>query len=225
MTGVVIQARLGSTRLPGKVLLPIGSRPLLGHILDRLTRLAHPVTVVVATTVKPQDDPIEAYCRERGVAVFRGSEENVLKRYHDCALSHGFDQVVRLTADNPFVDVEELDRLIELQLTSGADYSAAVAGLPVGVGAEIFSWRALALSLERATLPHHFEHVNEYLLEHPAEFRLATLEVPPAKRAPARLTVDTEEDYRRAQFVVAHAQSDPVATPEAIALAARFRAP
>src|SRR6202012_5406881 len=99
----------GSTRLPGKVLRPINGKPLLGHVLDRAGRLDHPAIAVVATTVDLRDDPIFRFCRDRGAEVFRGDEANVLDRYHQCAKAYSFDQIVRLTADNPFTDIAELD--------------------------------------------------------------------------------------------------------------------
>src|SRR5437870_1778092 len=112
---------MGSSRLPGKVLRPINGTPLLGRILDRLDHLRHRATVVVATTVEARDDAIVSYCGQRGIRIFRGSENNVLDRYYQCAMTCGFEQVIRLTADNPFVDVEELDRLIDLHLSTQAD--------------------------------------------------------------------------------------------------------
>ena len=111
--GVIIQARMGSTRLPGKVLKPIAGKVLLDHVLGRLSLLAYPVKVVVATSDLPQDDAIVRHCQSRSVAVYRGSETDVLDRYYQCACENGFAHVVRLTADNPFTDVEELQRLIE----------------------------------------------------------------------------------------------------------------
>ena len=222
MIGAIIQARMGSNRLPGKILKQIGGKPLLEHILYRMSFLQHAAGIVVATTENPLDDPVEEFCRRNEVSFFRGSEENVLQRYCLAARAGGFSHVVRLTGDNPFVDIAELDRLIDLHLSANADYSSCVEGLPVGVGAEIFTFAALQDSLEHASAPHHFEHVNEYLLENKDRFRIACLEIPAAKRSSARLTVDTEGDYRRACFIAAHAVTDPVSCAEAVELAKRF---
>src|SRR5262245_45837810 len=131
---------MGSTRLPGKVLKPIGGMPLLAYIMTRVERLEHPVRTVIATSTSPRDDVLAAFCRERGFGCFRGSEENVLERYYRCAREYGFDQVARLTADNPFPDVEELDRLIDLHVASASDFSHSFEALPIGVGAEIFTF-------------------------------------------------------------------------------------
>lgn len=214
---------MGSTRLPGKVLLPIEGTPLLEHILGRLPRLAHKARVVVATSVSAKDDVLARFCREREVECFRGSEGNVLERYFSCARDLGFDQIVRLTADNPFTDIEELDRLIDLQLSGGSDFGHSFGVLPVGVGAEIFTFEAVARTFREGMLPHHLEHVDEYMLEHPEAFKTARLEVPVTKKRPdIRLTVDTEEDYRKACFIMQHASSPHPSTEEVISLCLRY---
>jgi spore coat polysaccharide biosynthesis protein SpsF len=214
---------MASTRLPGKVLRLIGRLPLLGHVVGRLRRLRHAAVVVLATGTDPLDDAIEKWCMQENVRCFRGSEEDVLDRYHQCAQSLGLDQIVRLTADNPFSDTEELDRLIEQHLRDGNDLTHSFASLPVGVGAEIFNLASLARSHREGHAPHHREHVDEYMLENPALFRTGRLEVPAAKRRPdVRLTVDTDEDYRRACFIAEHATGEWADTEEAIALCTRF---
>ncbi|MCA9482377.1 MAG: hypothetical protein KC553_01445 [Nitrospina sp.] len=213
---------MGSNRLPGKVLKSIGDRPLLAHVLDRLKKLYHPATVVVATSTEPADDQIEKFCKERGETCFRGSELNVLDRYYRAAVQYGMDPVVRLTADNPFVDVNELDRLLVLRTQAGAEYAHSFPSLPVGVGAEVFTFRALETSHREGHESHHLEHVNEFIQENPQRFPTSVLEVSPNKNRPeVRLTVDTLEDYRRACFVAENA-TFPVSTQEAIRLCSQF---
>lgn len=220
--GVVIQARMGSTRLPGKVLRPIAGRPLLAHVLGRLQNLQHTAIVVVATSALPQDEPIVAWCSEHGVECFRGDELDVLNRYLRCAEAYGFDQIVRLTADNPFTDIEELDRLIHLHLEQGFDYTHSFGRMPLGVGAEIFTFQALQRSHIEGLEPHHREHVNEYMQEHPELFASGHLRVPSAKMNPElRLTVDTEEDWKKACELAAHAADTWLNTEDAIALCSR----
>ncbi|MBC7946506.1 MAG: glycosyltransferase family protein [Chitinophagaceae bacterium] len=222
MTGVVIQARMGSTRLPGKVLKSLAGIAILEHIVHRASLVAQQVQIVVATTDQVQDNVILQFCRERNTKVFRGSENHVLERYVQCARHYSFDHVVRLTADNPFVDVEEIDRLILLHFESNSDYTSSFRNLPVGVGAEIFLFSALERSLKKGVLPHHVEHVNEYILEHPDEFTIAELTIPSAKKRPdTRLTVDTPEDFRKAAFICEQAPY-PVSTLEAIKLSEQF---
>lgn len=217
--GVIIQARMGSTRLPGKVLKSIAGRTLLDHVLGRLSLLAYPVKAVVATSNLPQDDVIEHHCQSRGVEVFRGSESDVLDRYYQCARENGFEHVVRLTADNPFTDMEELKRLIEQHLAQRNDYTQSFGNMPLGVGAEIFTFEALERSAREGHAPNHREHVNEYIQENPNLFKIGKLDVPAAKRHPSlRLTVDTEEDYQRACAVAGQASGRWVGTEEAIRL-------
>jgi spore coat polysaccharide biosynthesis protein SpsF len=214
---------MGSTRLPGKVLRPIAGTPLVEYIVGRLGRLRHPATVVIATTISGKDDVVAQHCQRIGVACYRGSEANVLERYCHCAREHRFSQIVRLTADNPFPDVEELDRLLDLHLATRSDFSHSFGSLPVGVGAEAFTAEALERSLVGASAPHHFEHVDEYMLEHPEQFKTATLAVAgPKNRPEVRLTVDTAEDYRRACFVAEHARGGYVDTEEAIRLCMQY---
>ena len=221
MTGIVIQARMGSTRLPGKVLMPIGRRKLLEHILERLNLLrVEDCKVVVATTLQEKDDPIVLFCRDRGVACFRGSENNVLERYWMCAQQYGFEDVVRLTADNPFIDVEELERLIAIHRAGGADYSYSYTELPVGIGVEILSGSALERCMQLAYKENYFEHVDDYIVEHMDQFHCCKLSMAPDKVHPeVRLTVDTVEDYQRACYIAEHASQDIFSTIEAIRLA------
>ena len=223
MTGIIIQARCGSTRLPGKILKVIHDRTLLDHILDRLKERKEKAVVVIATSTLPRDDAVEAFCRERGVLCFRGSESNVLSRYYECATQQGFDHIVRLTADNPFVDVEEVDRLIAYHIACGNEFTESFSRLPIGVGAEIFSYAALKEDRERASMPHHFEHVDEYVLENRDRFRTGTLQVAADKNRPeVRLTVDTQADYEKACYIAAHSKTGLPTTQEAIALCSQY---
>jgi len=220
--GIVIQARMGSTRLPGKVLRPIAGKPLLGHVVGRLARLRHPAFVVVATSTSPQDDAISGWCEGEGVKCFRGDELDVLDRYLRCAEAFGLDPVVRLTADNPFTDIEELDRLIDLREREGLAYAHSFGMMPLGVGAEVFTLAALKRSHAEGHLPHHREHVNEYMQEHPELFRSGILDVPAAKHAPdLRLTVDTEADWLRACKLADQSPDAWLDTEKALSLCSR----
>ena len=210
---------MGSTRLPGKVLLPIAGKALLDHVLGRLSPIADMVRVVVATSDLPKDDIIAQHCLSRGGAIFRGSETDVLDRYYKCARENHFEHVVRLTADNPFTDVYELQRLIEQHLTQHNDYTHSFGSMPLGVGAEIFSFAALEKSVMEGNASNHREHVNEYIQEHPGIFRIGVLEIPVVKCRPdLRLTVDAVEDYQRACTIAGHAPDRWIGTEEAIKL-------
>ena len=217
--GLVVQARMGSTRLPGKVLRPVGHLPLLGHVIGRLAMLSHPWPLIVATSTDARDEAIAQWCEQAGVATFRGSEHDVLDRYVQCARTSGFDHVVRLTADNPFTDIPELQRLVKHHLDGRFDYTHSFGMMPLGIGTEIFTRTALERSHEEALEPHHREHVNEYIQEHPEQFRIGVLDVPADKRAPElRLTVDTEADWRRADTLARQAEGRWLGTQEAITL-------
>lgn len=217
--GIVIQARMGSSRLPGKVLKPIAGRALLDHVLGRLKLLRNPAHVIVATSTEFGDDVISSFCERRGITCFRGSEADVLGRYAECARQWELEQIVRLTADNPFTDIEELDRLIDVHLLRGVDYSYSFGRLPIGVGAEIFSRYALDRSAREGLEPHHREHVNGYVHENPTIFSLVQLDIPGHKYHPElRLTVDTQEDYQRACSLAEKARTEWLTTEEAIDL-------
>lgn len=193
--GIILQARIGSTRLPGKVLMPFGNTTLLGWILARLKEL--PWQVIVATSNQVQDNQIEFQCKNSGVECFRGSEKDVLDRYYQCALQFNYNHVVRLTGDNPFPDTEELLRMVDQHLEYGADYTHNIGKLPVGVGAEIFSFAALEKSWKLGHLEKHREHVNEYIIDHPDQFLIHYVEPPQEKHSGILLTIDTLDDYQR----------------------------
>lgn len=210
---------MGSTRLPGKVLKPIAGKVLLDHVLGRLSLLTYPLKVIVATTNLLQDDLIVRHCMDRKVAFFRGSETDVLDRYYQCARENEFEHVVRLTSDNPFTDMEELQRLIVLHTKQHNDYTHSFKTMPLGVGAEIFSFKALEISAKKASKPNQREHVNEYIQEHHENFKIGALTVAPIKHCPdLSLTVDTIEDYQRVCSIAERAPSRWIWTEEAISI-------
>ena len=221
--GIVIQARIGSTRLPGKILMPIGTKSLLGHILCRLMKLHHPAQIVIATSDSSRDDIVKGFCESHSVACYRGSDNNVLDRYYQCAVQYGFHHIVRLTGDNPFFDIEELHNLIEYHLSNATDYANSFNSLPVGVGAEVFTFESLERSWREGTAPHHLEHVNEYMLERPDLFKTGTLGVSLDKHRPdVRLTVDTKDDYERACYIMTMCKSQCISTQQAIQFAEEY---
>jgi spore coat polysaccharide biosynthesis protein SpsF len=217
--GIILQARIGSLRLPGKILKRIGNKTLLDHIIFRLGFLKHQAIIVLATTCSPKDDVVERYCKSKNIYCFRGNDENVLERYYFCAKEYGFKSIVRLTADNPFVDIEELDNLIELYYQNGLDYASSYRSLPVGVGAEIFTFDALEKSYLNGKAAHHLEHVDEYILENIDQFHTDSLKISGDKNRPdIRLTIDTEADYKVACYIVKNAPGEYVTTQDAIRL-------
>jgi spore coat polysaccharide biosynthesis protein SpsF len=224
MLGIILQARMDSSRLPGKVIRKIGNKNILEYIFYRLGVLKHEAGIVLATSDSKADNIIEELCRNNNIRCFRGSLENVLERYYLCAKKYNFDHIVRLTGDNPFVDIEELDRLIDLHLNTKADYSSSINDLPVGIGAEIFTFESLERCYMNGKEKHHLEHVDEYILDNPGQFKISELKVPPEKcRHDILLTVDTESDYQKASFIVENSRSAFINTQEAIRLAQLFK--
>ncbi len=195
---IIIQARMGSTRLPGKVLLPFGEETVLDYVVRVAHQSKYVRLVLVATTTNTEDDKIEKLCRDKEYNWFRGSEEDVLGRYYHAATSLQSDVVVRLTGDNPFVNMEECDKMITLLLENSLDYTGNHdLGLPLGAGAEVFTYEALSHAYRDATQPYEREHVTPYLKEHPTLFRhMELVSHSYAKYSDIRLTLDTEEDYR-----------------------------
>jgi len=196
LLGIVLQARMGSSRLPGKVLKPFFHTTLLGWILDRLAQMPWPV--IVATSDNILDDPIELLCKSRNALYFRGEEFDVLARYYHCAKQFGFKHIIRLTGDNPFPDTLLLKELVGLHISAQADYSHAFGKLPLGVGSEVFSMEALERSWRESFKLNHREHVNEFILENQRTFKVKTLKIPTIFHCKdLSLTIDTMGDYRR----------------------------
>jgi len=221
--GIIIQARMGSTRLPAKVLKMIADKNILEHILFRLSKLQTNVTIIIATSDLEQDIKIESFCDINNIKCFRGSEQNVLQRYYLCAKENDFDHIVRLTGDNPFIDIEELDNLINLHIDSKSDYSRSFKLLPKGVGSEIFSFDALEQSYLYGKEENHEEHVNEYIEENETKFKISELKVVDEKNRPEiSLTVDTLDDYKKACFIVENSKNEYITTQEAIKLCLQY---
>jgi len=221
--GIIIQARMGSTRLPGKVLKQIGNKTLIEHIIFRLEKLKNSVKIIIATSDLKIDDELERFCKINNLACFRGSELNVLERYYLCAKENEFDHIVRLTGDNPFTDIVELDSLIDIHLKNNSDYSRSFAVLPKGVGSEIFTFDSLEQSYKYGFKDNHLEHVNEYIEENEEKFKISELHVIKEKNRPdISLTVDTPEDYKKACFIVEHSEDEYITTQEAIKLCLEY---
>lgn len=220
--GIVLQARVGSTRLPGKVLEPIGGRSMLEHCLRRL--LAGGVgPVVLATTEQPEDDVLTDIAARLDVPVYRGSEDDVLGRNLGAAVQYGLDPVIRATADNPLVDVEAAGRLLR-EITSGEfDYACEV-GLPVGAAVEAIRVEALVQAALFATEPDDREHVTTFVKRRQDLFRVRMVPAPPALRQPAlRVTVDTAEDLARVRGLVEATGSDQPSLADVLRVAAPAR--
>lgn len=206
-TIAVIQARMGSTRLPGKVLEPIEGRALIDWTIEGISAIAGLEGLVVAITTDASDDPLAAHLVERGgVDVHRGPVHDVLRRVVEAVRPGAPDVVVRQTADNPFPDPlimrAQLDRLVE----GPFDY-VGIAGLPLGIGAEAVTWAALEAADREATDAAEREHVLPFVYTRPERFRIGTLASPTAGHG--RYTVDTPADLAFARAVAARLVGAP----------------
>lgn len=201
MAGKVVcitQARMGSTRLPGKVLRPVKNRPLLQYHLSRLAGAESLDQIVVATTTAAEDDVIERFCRERGVAVFRGSGNDVLDRYYQCATAYDAGIVVRVTADCPLIDPALIDLVVDSYRAQqpAADYVRLNTGYyPLGVDAEVFAFSALEKAWREADQPDFREHVTPYLYKRPDLFLCHAFHESGVEYGGYRLCVDEQPDF------------------------------
>jgi glutamate-1-semialdehyde aminotransferase/spore coat polysaccharide biosynthesis protein SpsF (cytidylyltransferase family)/predicted dehydrogenase len=192
---VIIQARMGSSRLPGKSLAEIEGHPMLWHVIQRVKRACLVGRVVVATSTAPADDAIEAMCRENGVTCYRGSEHDVLDRYYMAARAERASQLVRITADCPLIDPEVIDRVVRRFQRGDVDYAtnAMVRTYPDGLDTEVFSFSALERAWHEANKSSEREHVTPYLRM--GKFRTANVECDSISLYQHyRWTVDEAED-------------------------------
>jgi len=193
-----IEARMTSTRLPGKVMMPLAGRPVMAHMIERHRRSAYTDEVVVATTTRPTDDPVVALCEEMQCAYFRGSEEDVFGRMVQAAGKHGADIQVQGMADSPLVDWRMLDRCIELLEENDADCAENETSetFPLGFDVRVFRFSALQASERIHTDPCYREHAGYSIRSKHDEFKVVDWEAEGDMRWPElRLTLDTKEDY------------------------------
>lgn len=193
---MIVQARMTSTRLPGKILLPLGGQPMLVRLIARLRRVHRADALVIATTTNTADDPVAALCQRLGVACHRGSEHDVLSRYADAARLHQADTVVRITSDCPLIDPELIDRLIEDFAQGSCDYVSNMLPptWPYGMAVEVFSAQALQEAHAQASQDSEREHVTPFIYRNPERYRLRNVACL-QNLSHHRWTVDTPEDY------------------------------
>jgi spore coat polysaccharide biosynthesis protein SpsF len=197
--GVVVAARMSSTRLPGKAMLPLQGIPMVAFLLRRLAALKSG-QVVLATTRLAVDDELAELARAEGVDVFRGPDADVVGRYVAAADRYGFDTVARVTADCPFVDAELVDwclsRTAEFER---CDLATTKTRFPVGLDVEIYAVERMRALNARELTEAEREHLTLYYYEHDDEFAVRTIEPPVAwPRPDRRFTVDTQADYEEA---------------------------
>tara|TARA_Y200000002_G_C22656499_1_gene653735 strand:- start:1065 stop:1811 length:747 start_codon:yes stop_codon:yes gene_type:complete len=196
-TVVIVQARMGSTRLPGKVLLRVLDMPLLQFQIERLKDTPKVDSIVIATTTNPADDLIVDLCESLGYLVFRGAEHDVLDRYHTAAQFYEADCIVRINSDCPLIDPAIVSRVLDVfhSELGSYDYVSNILekGYPIGLHTEVFSREALKNAFYHSTDPDEREHVTPYLYRNPDKFKLASV-APEIDMSHLRWTLDYPVD-------------------------------
>ena len=202
----IVQARMGSTRLPGKVLLQIDGVPLLKIMLERVAKASMIDETIIATSSLGRDNEISEFCYQNGVSCFRGNEEDVLSRYYQCASKVNADTIVRLTSDCPLADPEIIDDAIALFLQTGADYVGntippLTSHYPDGSDVEVFTMEALERTYREVTDPYDREHVTFHMWKYDNDFKTAQL-TRKNDLSKYRFTVDYPQDLEVVRFVI-----------------------
>ena len=199
--GAIIQARISSTRVPGKILkeLPYGSGiTVLKQVVNRLKKSKKLNEIIIATTKEKEDNEIINIVKKENVKYFRGSMEDVLSRYYFAAKENNLDIIVRVTSDCPCIDADITDLTIDEHINKMVDYTtnSLVRTYPHGVDVEVFNFNALEKAHKNATKDYEKEHVTPYINRNPQIFKINIVKAPQELYAPdIRVTLDTEEDY------------------------------
>lgn len=203
---VIIQARLSSTRFPGKILKKILGRPLLWYLVERVKKAKAINKIVIATTTNEVDRPIVEFAKDNDIDFFRGSEEDVLDRYYKAALEFKADVIVRVTSDCPLIDPKLIDDTIHLYKNTNAQYAAntvppETSKYPDGSDVEVFSIKDLKRAHEEAKDPFDREHVTFYFWRYNNGFKIAQLDNY-KNHSKYRFTVDYPEDFEVVEFII-----------------------
>ena len=201
-TGVIVQARMSSQRLPDKVLTMVNGKPLLQYLLERLTHCSSIDQIVVATSEDKSDDPIAVFCHEYGAVCFRGPLQNVAKRFYMALEKYNLDVFVRVCGDSPMLDQKLID--LGVKLFNG-EYDLVTNTLPrsypAGQSVEVIRASTFEKVYEKMSRPDHFEHVTKYYYEHSDEFRIKNFSND-KDLSSYRLVVDTPEDLKRIEKII-----------------------
>lgn len=200
-TVAIIQARLGSTRLPYKMMLSLHGKPIIEWVIRRVQNSKLLNDIIVAIPISQENDILENYIKKLGVKVYRGSESNVLNRFYEAVKNENATHIVRICADNPLIDGNEIDNLIKFYIKNSCDYAYNHIPkdnlYPDGLGAEIISFELLKFLNENVVLQNHKEHCLSYIWDNKEKFTIKTFDPPNKKlhRADVKLDVDTFDDY------------------------------
>lgn len=219
-TEIFIQARMGSIRLPGKVLREVSGRPLLSYQIERLNRCIESDRSVILTTTEPKDDLIIDFCKKEKIDYFRGSELDVLSRYFHAAQARNVDLIVRITADCPLIDPTLVDETIHFfkKDPKHFDYvsNVLVRTWPRGLDVEVFNKKTLEITYFKAKKLYEREHVTPYIYHHPEEFHLGNV-TSKKDLSQYNLSVDTLTDFELVKNILENLYSiNPKFTTEDI---------
>ena len=222
MIGCIIQARMGSSRLPGKALMKSDSgKPLLYYVINQLRYCSKVKNLVIATTTNQEDDEIEKFANDNSVNIFRGKEKDVLDRYFQCAKKYSFSTIVRITADCPLIDPQIVDKVIEQFFSENYDFATntLTRTFPIGTDVEVFSFSALNKAWENAQLPSEREHVTPYL-HNKENFKIINVEND-KNISNLRLTVDRIEDFELIKQILNNISINPIHLEDVLELFSR----
>jgi spore coat polysaccharide biosynthesis protein SpsF len=196
---LILQARMSSTRLPGKVLLKVLGKPLLSYLIERVKRAERVDHILIATSLNSADDVLEKFCLESGIDCYRGSEEDVLSRYYEAAKKYRPRLVLRATADCPLLSPKVIDEMLAVyeRFDSPPDYlsNTQTRSYPRGMDLEIFPYKILERMQRECRLPDEREHVTPYIYHHRDQFDIQQYVNPIGDQSHLRLTVDVQEDF------------------------------
>ncbi len=210
-TTAIVQARLGSERLPGKVLKDLCGKPVLEHVVRRLRKASLLDEVIVAIPDAAKDDVLARFCEERGYTLSRGSEQDVLSRYLNAARAHGADIIVRITSDCPLIDPAIVDQVLTAHRKDPVvEYTCNVLerSFPRGVDTEVVSMACLERLDKEARVSLYREHVTNYMHDHRDAFRTRNVLRPGGDRSDLRICIDTQEDFDLVRGVMQGAGED-----------------
>ncbi|TGK09962.1 acylneuraminate cytidylyltransferase [Leptospira fletcheri] len=205
-TAFIVQARMTSTRLPGKILKKVIDKTLLEYQIERLQRVRLVDGIIIATTTNESDQPVVDLCERMNIPYYRGSESDVLSRYYEAATQFGVENIIRVTSDCPIIDPEILSEIVQsyfMYQKSGVDYvsNTLERSFPRGMDAEIFSYKTLSAAHRAAFDPSDREHVTPYIYKNPSLFSLRSV-INSIDESSFRLTVDTQEDYELIKIII-----------------------
>ena len=215
----IIQARIGSTRLPGKVLMKLNEDTVLSLLLKQLKHSKFLTEIIIATTTNPEDDVIEKFAISNNIKLFRGDSDNVLDRYYQCAKNFSLTHIVRITADNPLIDPDMIDQAIKKYSTFNYDYltNSIDRTFPNGTEVEIFSFDALEIAWKYAKKKSEREHVTPYFYNNPKKFKIHHFKQK-KNQSKFRYTIDRKEDYALVVEILSRIKKRPIRTSDIIDL-------